>query len=73
MQGLLRGHLKRSHDVWAVRKPRCSSTTGEFETMFEADLRADEAAALRSSDAVRRASVSLSNYTGNHPLIALSM
>lgn len=41
--------------------------------MFEADLRADEAAALRSSDAVRRASVSLSNYTGNHPLIALSM
>jgi hypothetical protein len=73
VQGLLRGHLKRSHDAWAVRKPRFSSTTGGFETNFEADQRGDEAAASRSSDAVcrsRRAYVSLSNYCCNHPLIA---
>lgn len=64
VQGLLRGHLKRSHDAWAVRKPRFSSTTGGFETNFEADQRAAEAATSRFSDTVcrsRRASVSLSN------------
>ena len=65
MQGLLHGHLKRSHDAWAVRNPRFSSTTGGFETNSEADKRADDAAALRSSDTVCRshcASVSLSDF-----------
>ena len=65
VQGLLHGHLKRSHDAWAVRNPRFSSTTGGFETNSEADKRADDAAALRSSDTVccsRCASVSLSDF-----------
>jgi hypothetical protein len=66
--GLLRGHLKRSHDIWAVRKPRISSTPGgfKFETDIEAGQRAAEAAASRSSDTVcrsRRASVSLFKLT----------
>lgn len=61
---LLHGHLKHSHDAWAVRKPRFSLTTGGFETNFEADQRADEAAVSHSNDTVcrsRHASVSLSN------------
>jgi hypothetical protein len=69
--GLLHGHLRRSHDAWAMRKPRFSLTTGGIETKVEADQRADEAAAVRSKDTVcrsRRASVSLSRIYSNCPL-----
>ena len=65
VRGMLRGHLKRSHDAWAAGRPRFSTANGRFETNDEAQQRAAEDGASRSTDIAlrsRRADVSFINY-----------